>query len=328
VTGSGPLLLWRPWRLAAGVCFGLAIGTKWSGIFALAILGLLVVAWDAGARRAIGVRGAWRKAALVDGVPAFLMLVGVALVVYVLSWTGWLLHHETFEARYGFGYGEVAPWGTYLDTPATGFVGETVQAVRSLWHYHAMNYGFHTGDYLAAQSHPYQSNPLGWLVLNRPVGVAVTNDIPPDSAGCEATADSNCIRQVLALGNPVLWWAAAVALLVSLWQWVVRRDWRFAVPVLGVGALWLPWFRLDDRPIFLFYAVTFLPFSCAALAMVCGLLLGRPDAPGGRRMIGAAVVLTLVATVIVCFTFFWPIWTHGLVTHDEWSRRIWFDGWI
>jgi dolichyl-phosphate-mannose--protein O-mannosyl transferase len=191
-----------------------------------------------------------------------------------------------------------------------------------------MNYGFHTGDYLAAQSHPYQSNPLGWLVLNRPVGVAVTNDIPPDSAGCEATADSDCIRQVLALGNPVLWWAAAVALLVSLWQWVVRRDWRFAVPVLGVVALWLPWFRLDDRPIFLFYAVAFLPFSCAALAMACGLLLGRSDAPGVRRMIGAAVVLTLVATVIVCFTFFWPIWTHGLVTHDEWSRRVWFDGWI
>jgi dolichyl-phosphate-mannose--protein O-mannosyl transferase len=328
VMGFGPLLLWRPWRLAAGVCFGLAIGTKWSGIFLLAAMGLLVLAWDTGARCAIGVRSAWLKAALVDGVPAFLMLVGVALVVYVLTWTGWLVHHETYEARYGFGYGEVAPWGTYLDTPATGFVGETVQAVRSLWHYHAMNYGFHTGDYLAAQSHPYQSNPLGWLVLNRPVGVAVTNDIPPDSAGCEATADSNCIRQVLALGNPVLWWAAAVALLVSLWQWVVRRDWRFAVPVLGVGALWLPWFRLDDRPIFLFYAVTFLPFSCAALAMVCGLLLGRPDAPGGRRMIGAAVVLTLVATVIVCFTFFWPIWTHGLVTHDEWSRRIWFDGWI
>jgi dolichyl-phosphate-mannose--protein O-mannosyl transferase len=328
VKGFGPLLLWRPWRLAAGVCFGLAIGTKWNGIFLLAAMGLLVLAWDIGARRAIGVRSAWLKTTLVDGVPAFLMLVGVALVVYVLTWTGWLIHHETYEARYGFGYGEAAPWGDYLDSPASGFVGETVQAVRSLWHYHAMNYGFHTGDYLADQSHPYQSNPLGWLMLNRPVGVAVTNDIPPDAAGCEAAAESDCIRQVLALGNPGLWWAAAVALIVSVWQWVVRRDWRFAVPVIAVAALWLPWFRLDDRPIFLFYAVAFVPFSCAALAMVCGVLLGPPDAPGGRRIFGTAVVLVLLATVIVCFAFFWPIWTHGLVTHDEWSRRIWFDAWI
>ena len=28
----GPLLLWRPWRLAAGVSWGLAIGTKWSAL--------------------------------------------------------------------------------------------------------------------------------------------------------------------------------------------------------------------------------------------------------------------------------------------------------
>jgi dolichyl-phosphate-mannose--protein O-mannosyl transferase len=326
--GLGPLLLWRPWRLAAGVCFGLAIGTKWSGIFLLAAMGLLVLAWDAGARRAIGVRGAWWKAALVDGLPAFVMLVGVALVVYLLGWTGWLVHHETYEARYGFGYGETAPWGDYLDSPASGFVGETVQAVRSLWHFHVMDYGFHTGDYLAAQSHPYQSNPQGWLTLNRPVGVAVTNDIPPGAPGCDAAPGSDCIRQVLALGNPVLWWAALPALVVSLWQWLVRRDWRFAVPVLAVAALWLPWFRLDDRPIFSFYAVAFLPFSCAALAMVCGVLLGRPDAATGRRALGTALVVTLLAAVIVCFAFFWPIWTHGLLTHDEWSRRIWFDAWI
>jgi dolichyl-phosphate-mannose--protein O-mannosyl transferase len=328
VTGFGPLLLWRPWRLTAGVCFGLAIGTKWSGIFALAVLGLLVVAWDAGARRAIGVHGAWLKAALVDGVPAFVMLVGVALVVYVLSWTGWLLHHETYEARFGFGYGDTAPWGDYLDSPASGWFGETVQALRSLWHFHGLNLGFHTGDYLAAQTHPYQSNPLGWLTLNRPVGVAVTNDIPPGTAGCEAASDSHCIRQVLALGNPVLWWAAVAALIVSLWQWVVRRDWRFGLPLVVIAALWLPWFRLDDRPIFSFYAVAFLPFMCAALAMGCGVVLGPAGAPPHRRTTGAVVMVTLLTCVIGCFAYFWPVWTHDLLTHEQWLRRVWFDAWI
>ena len=328
ISGWGPLLLWRPWRLAAGACFGLAVGTKWNGIFVLAVMGLLVLAWDAGARRAIGVRGAWLKAPLMDGVPAFLMLVGVALVVYALSWTGWLLHHETFEQRYGFGYGESAPWGAYLDSPASGFVGETVQALRSLWHFHVLNYEFHTGDYLADQTHPYQGNPLGWLTLNRPVGVAVDNDIAPSAPGCTATAGSECIRQVLALGNPVLWWAAIPALVVSLWQWLARRDWRFGVPVLAVAALWLPWFRLDDRPIFSFYAVAFVPFSCAALAMVCGLALGPSDAAPLRRAAGTVLIITLLAAVIVSFAFFWPLWTHELLPDREWSRRIWFDAWI
>src|SRR5690606_36999951 len=91
IEGFGPvrMLLWRPWRLAAGVCFGLACGTKWSAVFVLAVFGVLVWIWDAGARRAIGVRAAWLKSVVADGLPAFVMIVGVALIVYVLTWTGW-----------------------------------------------------------------------------------------------------------------------------------------------------------------------------------------------------------------------------------------------
>ena len=62
----GPLLLWRPWRLATGVFWGLAIGTKWSALFPLAAFGLLMWAWDSGARRSFGVRGAVWKSALID----------------------------------------------------------------------------------------------------------------------------------------------------------------------------------------------------------------------------------------------------------------------
>src|SRR5699024_11666225 len=41
----------RWWRLAAGLCFGLAIGTKWSALFFVAAFGLLTVAWGCGMRR-------------------------------------------------------------------------------------------------------------------------------------------------------------------------------------------------------------------------------------------------------------------------------------
>ncbi len=328
VTGFGRLLFWRPWRLAAGVCFGLAVGTKWSALYVLAAFGLLVLAWDVGARRAIGVRGAWWRATLVDGVPAFGMLVVVALVVYVLSWSGWLVHHEVYAARYGFGYGDSPAWGAYLDAAPDGWFGETVQALRSLWHYHAMIYDFHTGDYLRDATHPYQSHPRGWLTLNRPVGVSVQNHIEAGTQGCAAGADSYCIRQVLALGNPVLWFAAVPALVVSGWQWLVRRDWRFSVPVLAVASSWLPWFAYDDRPIFLFYAVVTVPFSCAALAMVCGVVLGRADASPVRRSAGTVLIITLVGGVGVCFAYFFPLWTGQILTHEQWLGRIWFGSWI
>ncbi|MGB9012585.1 MAG: phospholipid carrier-dependent glycosyltransferase, partial [Aeromicrobium sp.] len=41
----------RPWQLAAGVFFGMACATKWSGVYSLAAFGLLVVVWEVVARR-------------------------------------------------------------------------------------------------------------------------------------------------------------------------------------------------------------------------------------------------------------------------------------
>ena len=44
-----------------------------------------------------------------------------------------------------------------------------------LWNYHKEVYKFHTGDFIKDATHPFQSNPGGWLVLNRPLGIASTS---------------------------------------------------------------------------------------------------------------------------------------------------------
>ena len=90
--GRCEALLFRPWLLVSGICWGLACGSKWEAIYPLAAFGILVVAWCAGARRSFGVSFAGPKSLLADGVPAFVHLVLVGLVVYVATWTGWLMH--------------------------------------------------------------------------------------------------------------------------------------------------------------------------------------------------------------------------------------------
>jgi len=58
---AGPWLGMRWWRLVAGICLGLAVGTKWSALFFVAAFGLLTVFWDMSARRIAGpVAIAWR----------------------------------------------------------------------------------------------------------------------------------------------------------------------------------------------------------------------------------------------------------------------------
>ncbi len=322
----GPLLLWRPWRLATGVCWGLAMGTKWSALFPLAAFGLLMWIWDSGARRSFGVRRALWKSAIIDALPALGYVVLVPLLIYVASWSGWLLHAAEYEkALSNTQYGPY--WGSYLRRDADGFFPELWQSLRSLWHYHHDVYVFHTG-FLNESTHVYQSNPWGWLVLNRPVGVDAQLDIAPGEQGCGAVAGSTCLRQVLLLGNPVVWWFGTIAALWAVVAWVGRRDWRYGLVTVGIAVTWLPWLRYDDRPIFSYYAVTILPFLVLGTTLLLGELLGRRDASPWRRSVGAVAAGSVLVLTLVAFAWFWPIWTDQLVTNQEWLQRMWFKRWI
>jgi dolichyl-phosphate-mannose--protein O-mannosyl transferase len=324
----GPVraLLWRPWRLAAGVCFGLALGTKWNALFPLAAFGLLVWMWDAGARRSLGVRHPRLRSLVADALPAFGYLVVVALLVYVASWTGWLLHADVYEkALSDTQYGPY--WGSYLRTDAHGFFPELVQSLRSLWHYHHDVYVFHT-RFLDDAKHVYQSKPQGWLILNRPVGVQADLDIKPGVQGCRAAAGSTCLRQVLLLGTPALWWGGVVALVYALFAWLGKRDWRFGIAVVGVLASWLPWIPNDDRPIFSYYAVAIIPFTVLAVTLGLGTLIGGERASYRRRTWGTAFAGAFVVLVMLNFAYFWPIYVGDLITTPQWLDRIWFNRWI
>ena len=60
----------RPWRIAAGVCLGAACAVKWSGIFFLIGFAVMSLLWDAGARRAVGLREPYRGALAKDLPPS------------------------------------------------------------------------------------------------------------------------------------------------------------------------------------------------------------------------------------------------------------------
>jgi dolichyl-phosphate-mannose-protein mannosyltransferase len=323
----GPRVLWRPWLLLAGLWWGLAIGTKWSAVFPMAAFGLMFWIWSAGGRRSFGVRWALVKSALLDAAPGLLHLVVLPVVIYIATWTGWLLHANVYEQHLSnTQYGPY--WGSYHQHDAHGFFPELFQSLRSLWHYHHDVYMFHT-KFLNDSTHVYQSNPLGWPILNRPVGVdAQLNITHAKDAACTATGSQTCLRQVLLLGTPALWWFSTIALIWSAVCWVGKRDWRYGLVVVGALVTWLPWLRYDDRPIFSYYAVVIEPFLILGAVMLLGEILGRAPADTPRRTVGAVAAGTVVVAVIVNFAWFWPIYTDGLLTQGEWIQRIWFRRWI
>ncbi|MGH2402543.1 MAG: dolichyl-phosphate-mannose--protein mannosyltransferase [Candidatus Limnocylindria bacterium] len=303
----GPGLGLRPWRLTAGLCLGMACATKWSGVWFLAVFGLMTVLWDWGARKSAGTRRPLLGTLLRDAAPAFASLVLVAAGVYLLSWTGWFLGGDDAYLRH---------WAE--DNPGSALVPD---ALRSLWHYHSDAWSFHTD---LDSYHPYRSSPWGWLVLARPVSYFYQG---PKSGEMGCAVDQ-CSQAITALGTPAIWWAGVLALLVVLYLWAARRDWRAGAILAGIAGGYLPWFLFQDRTIFSFYAVAFVPYVVLAITMCLGMVLGRADASPARRQYGAAAAGAYVLLAIANFAYLLPVLSAQVIPYADWAQRMWWRSWI
>ncbi|MFD5765605.1 dolichyl-phosphate-mannose--protein mannosyltransferase [Streptomyces sp. NPDC127049] len=307
---------WRPWRIAAGVMLGLAAGTKWNGLYVMAAFGLMTVLWDVGARRTAGAVRPYLAVLKRDLLPAFVSVVPVGLVTYLVTWTGWIAGDK----------GYFRDWAAKQDAlpGGPGVWSWLPDWLRSLWHYEYEVYKFHVG---LTSPHTYESNPWSWIVLGRPVSYFYESPAP-GTAGCPSSATEKCAQEILALGTPLLWWAACFALLYVLWRWAFRRDWRAGAIACAVAAGWVPWFLYQERTIFLFYAVVFIPYLCLAVAMMIGAIIGPKGATERRRTFGAVAAGCLVLLIVWNFIYFWPIYTATPIPMDQWRARMWLDTWI
>jgi dolichyl-phosphate-mannose--protein O-mannosyl transferase len=113
-----------------------------------------------------------------------------------------------------------------------------------------------------------------------------------------------------------------------LHRWALRRDWRAGAVLCAVAAGYLPWFLYQDRTIFSFYAVAFVPYLCLAVAMMLGALLGPPGADDKRRTRGAVAAGVLVLLIAWNFIYFWPLYTGTTIPIDDWQSRMWLDTWV
>lgn len=223
----------------------------------------------------------------------------IGIGVYLLTWTGWFATGTGWSRTWAAGQGaSVVP-----------------DPLRSLWHYHSEMWNFHTN--LAAE-HNYASSPLSWPFMTRPTSFYYES---PDGCG----ADS-CSSTVLAVGNPIIWWAAVLAIPYQLWRWIAAKDWRSGAVIVGIAAGWLPWMLYLDRTIFTFYTVVYVPFVVMAVTLTLGAIArGLRNRP---RWIPALLIGGYVLAVVLAAWWFYPIWSAEVITYDAWRARMWLPTWI
>ena len=285
-TVLGVLLWHRNRHIWAGIAFGLAIGCKWSAIYFVAVIGLIAV-------YRILIAHDIRKS--VKPIAAKFAQYGLLPVfVYMLTWTGWFISDRGWSRQ----------WST--------------NPLLSWLHYHSEMLNFHTG---LTQTHPYQANPWSWLIMGRP-----TSFFYAAPKGCGA---KDCAQEVLALGTPLLWWVGTIAVAVVVGFWIKslilhRIDAAATIVVIGFAAGYLPWFAMQQRTVFTFYAIVIQPFLVLAIVYCAKLLLDS----GLKPVVSQSIVGGIFALIVLCFLFFIPLFTAQVMPYEDWRLRMWFESWI
>lgn len=306
--GCGPILWWRPWLMAAAATFGFMAAVKWSGFYFLAVFCIVPLVTDLVTR----IRAGYHKGVLgtLLQVPVtFVLTVPIALATFLVSWAGWFASKDGYDRQ----------WAEQPGNAWTGLLAWVPRSLQSLWHYETEVYGFHTS---LAATHPYQANPLTWLLLVRPTQMYF------QSTGTSC-GSSDCVSDITSMSNPILWWAASASVFMLIGLVLMRRNGAYGLILAGVAAGYLPWMMyLSRNSVFQFYTVAFLPYMALALAAVAGEIMGTTVTAAKARTTGIAIVSGFTVLCVAVSVFFYPIWIGASIPRWFWTLHMWLPTWI
>ena len=154
--------------------------------------------------------------------------------------------------------------------------------------------------------YPYESPAWSWPLLRRPVVFALE-------------VSGGRFREILALGNPVVWWLGIVAVVACAGRWVRRsRGGPEGVILAGIAAGYLWWLPVTSSRSFsfLFYLLPALPFVCLAIARIAQRIWHSTP--------GRALTAIVATAAVVAFVFFLPVLAFRPLDAGAWTSRLWF----
>jgi dolichyl-phosphate-mannose-protein mannosyltransferase len=273
-------LVSRPWLLAAGLAAGAAAATKWVGFLALVGVAALSMLWAASRQATEPLHRRLGAAVRNEGWQLVVAMIIAPLVVYVVSFAGRI-------------DGPLLSWPWTHGSWVRNFLGAQKAMLQ-----------FHLG---IQDVSPYTSPAWSWPLIRRPVVYF-------------QEASEGRYREILAMGNPVVWSTSLAAIAYLGARAAQRRRASDAAVVIvgGFAVLYLPWLAVTGERsfTFLFYLLPTVPFMCLALAAVM--------TPWVRSLGGRAIVALFCALAVVSFGFFYPVLTATPLSKQAVEARHWF----
>lgn len=308
--------LHQGWLLATGISAGLAMGTKWSGLFIL----IWTLGWELIFRSSIVVT-AWirldRKKFLnkvLEQLRLVPWLIVTLLIVPSLMYLGsyWFMFWQgksliCWEQQ-------VVPNTCYATSEGT-FISHFHELHKQIWWYQT---------HLTA-THTYQSRPWQWMLNLRPVWYHVSYE-------------NNYRADIYALGNPIVFWfglIAVVGVLFILCKQILNyitspklslkthtellpKTISIALIASAYAVVWTPWF-LSPRIMFFYHYTPAVPFLCIMASWwldwgittnnwLHPLLQSQPVSAQVKKLLRYLAIFILIICGVV-FLVWYPHWT-------------------
>ena len=215
------------WHWWTGVALGLAVATKWSGLYFLALFAAIALyrAFTHHTGREL----------IKPTLKTFAQYALLPISIYLSSWSGWFLSSRGWARDH------------------------SANIITSFLHYHSQMLGFHTG---LVEKHSYQANPWSWIVMGRPTSFYYQS---PKGCGADNCAQEVLALGTpflwwlgaIAVAVVIGFWINSLA--------QKRYEPALNIIVAGIAAGYLPWFFFQKRTVFSFYAIVFQPFLILAI---------------------------------------------------------------
>ncbi len=279
---------------ACGVCMGLGIASKWTGVYAGA--GLAILFFGCLLRRYQEYRYAVSKPKgstngishnyiLKKFVPytkktigfCMIFFVAVPVVIYILSYI------------------------PFVDSSHPGLLDKMLANQTSMFNYH--------NDLDA--THPYSSSWYEWPTMVRPIWY-YSNIV------------SDTVREgISAFGNPLVWWIGIPAFLFMIYLVWKKRDMTAAFLIVGYLAQYLPWFFVT-RITFIYH---YFPSVAFLVLMIIHSIMQLKKCVSKRIFLSCILVYGIA--VFALFLLFYPVLSGQPVESSFVTTYLrWFDDWV
>jgi len=337
--------LLRKRLLLTGLCAGLALSTKWSGLFGLGVLWFFEFLFLATELHRIAPTTKKMLGVLLGRA---IVLVALPLSIYVLSYSHMFLQGKSLvcnldHVQNGKCYcsQESSPWVLALEKVTGSKSWESLEArggcKRLISHFSELHHQIFWYQTTLKATHAYQSRPVQWFLNLRPVWMYVKYD-------------EGKIANIYAQGNPVLFWIGDVAVLGTILMLtlrslsalstklvekkksavsflhrvsgVIRMLTNFQTPLSGLFyvavayvTVWAPW-QASPRIMFFYHYTPAVPL----LSIILAYWLFRA---WGHKL-GKVLVFMTILAIINVFILFFPNWT-GLPVTNKFADTVYFS---